>query len=55
MNWMALKYMLLVLYSATVGLEVMVSGWGADSSDPWSGVGALGDSMGGPSWAEPKM
>jgi hypothetical protein len=52
---MALKYMLLDLCSATVGLEVMVSGSGAESRDPCNGVGAVGDVMGGPSWAEPKM
>jgi hypothetical protein len=55
MNWMALKYMLLDLCSATVGLEVMVSGAGAEFREPWSGVGASGDVMGGPSCAEPKM
>lgn len=47
--------MLLVLYSFTVGLEVIVSGSGAEFNDPWRGVGALGDSIGGPNWAEPKM
>lgn len=55
MNWMALKYMLLVLYWATVGFEVIVSGSGAVSRDPWRGVAAVDDAMGGPSCAEPKM
>lgn len=47
--------MLLDLYSATVGLDVIVSGAGAESREPCSGVGAVSDVMGGPSWAEPKM
>jgi hypothetical protein len=55
MNWMALKYMLLDLCSATVGLEVMVSGAGAEFREPCSGVGAFGDVIGGPNCAEPKM
>jgi hypothetical protein len=49
MNWMALKYMLLDLFCARMGLEVMVSGSGAESRDPCSGVGDVGDVMGGPS------
>jgi hypothetical protein len=49
MNWIALKYMLLDLFRARMGLEVMVSGSGAESKDPCSGVGAVGDVMGGPS------
>lgn len=40
--------MLLDLCCATVGLEVMVSGSGAESRDPCRGVGAVGDVMGGP-------
>lgn len=55
MNWIALKYMLLALYSATVSLDVMLSGLGAESKDPWRGVGASGHVMGGPNWADPKM
>jgi hypothetical protein len=49
MNWMALKYMLLDLFCARMGLEVIVSGSGAESKDPCSGVGDVGDVMGGPS------
>lgn len=55
MNWIALKYMLLDLCSATVGIEVIESGSGADCREPWSGVGAVSEVIGGPSWAEPKI
>lgn len=47
--------MLLDLCSATVGFDVIVSGSGAVSRDPWRGVGAVGDVMGGPSCADPKI
>jgi hypothetical protein len=47
--------MLLDLCCATVGFDVIVSGSGAKSREPWSGVGAVGDVMGGLSCAEPKM
>jgi hypothetical protein len=47
--------MLLDLCCATVGFDVMVSGSGAESKDPCRGVGAVGDVIGGPSCAEPKI
>jgi len=45
--------MLFFMCSATVGFDVMVSGSGATSRDPCTGVGPMGEA-GEPSCAEPK-